>query len=76
MGVCRKRELFRIWKQSRNEEDGKKYCEAKENAKRVIHMTMDQKAWEPVEKVDSCYVGRGLVRIAKLRTGEKKGVTV
>ena len=28
VAVC-KRELFRIWKQSRNEEDRKKYCEAK-----------------------------------------------
>ena len=26
--VCRKTEFFRIWKQSRNEEDRKKYCEA------------------------------------------------
>ena len=25
VAVCRKRELFKIWKQSRNEEDGKKY---------------------------------------------------
>ena len=29
VAVCRKRELFRIWRQSRNEEDRKKYCEAK-----------------------------------------------
>ena len=27
--VCRKRKSFRIWKQSQNEEDRKKYCEAK-----------------------------------------------
>ena len=36
MAVCRKRELFRIWKQSQNEEDMKKYCEAKKFAKRVV----------------------------------------
>ena len=29
VAVCRKRELFRIWKQSQNEEDRKKYSEAK-----------------------------------------------
>ena len=29
VAVCRRRELFKIWKQSRNEEDRKKYCEAK-----------------------------------------------
>ena len=28
VAVCRKRELCRIWKQSRNEEDRKKYCES------------------------------------------------
>ena len=44
VAVCRKRELFRIWKQSWNEEDREKYCEAKKDAKRVIYMAMDQKA--------------------------------
>ena len=34
--VCRKRELFRIWKHSWNEDDRKKYCEAKKDAKRVV----------------------------------------
>ena len=29
VAVCRKRELFRIWKQSQNEKDRKKYCEPK-----------------------------------------------
>ena len=29
VAVCRKRELFRIWKQSWNEEDRAKYCDAK-----------------------------------------------
>ena len=28
MWLCIKRELFRIWKQTQNEEDWKKYCEA------------------------------------------------
>ena len=36
VAVRRKRELFRIWRQSRNQEDGKKYCEAKKDSKRVV----------------------------------------
>ena len=43
VAVCGKIKLFTIWKESRNEEDTKKYCEAKTNAKRVPYMTMDQK---------------------------------
>ena len=62
--LCRKRELFRIWKQNRNEED-KKYCEEKKDARRVIYMDMDQKAREVVEKVDSCRDGCELFRTAK-----------
>ena len=41
-----RKELFRIWKQSRNEEDGKKYCEAKRDARRLVYMAMDENAWE------------------------------
>ena len=74
VAVCRKRELFRIWKHSRNEEDRKKYCEAKKDAKRVVYMAMDQKAREAVERVDSCPDGRELFRSAKERVGEKKDV--
>ena len=50
MAACRKQELFRIWKQSQNEEDRKKYCEAKKDAKTVVYMAMDQKALEAVKK--------------------------
>ena len=42
--VCGKQEIFRIWKQSWNERDRKKYCEAKKYTKRVVYMTKDQKA--------------------------------
>ena len=35
---------------------------------------MDQKAWEAVEKVDSCWDGCELFRIAKRRAEEKKDV--
>ena len=69
--VWRKRELFRIWKQSRNEED-KKYCQVKKDVKRVVYMAVDQKAQEMVEEVDSCCDGRELFRIAKQRLGRIK----
>ena len=74
MAVCRKKELFKIWKQSRNEEDRKKYYEAKKDAKTVVYIAMDQKAWEAAEKIDSCRNSRELFRIAKQRTGERKDV--
>ena len=35
---------------------------------------MDQKAWEVVEKFESCHDGHELFRIVKQRTGEKKDV--
>ena len=63
VAVCRKRELFRIWKHRRNEENRKKYCEAKKDAKRVVYVAMD-----------SCRDGCELFRIAKQRVGEKKDV--
>ena len=74
MAVCRKRELFRISKQIRNEEDRKKYCEAKKDTTRAVYMAMDLKAREAAEKVDSCRDGRRLFRIAKQRIGKKKYV--
>ena len=42
VAVCRKRELFRIQKQSENEEDKKKHCEEKKDTKRVVYMAMDK----------------------------------
>ena len=74
VAVCRKRELFRIWRQSRNEEDRKKYCKAKKDAKRVVYVAIDQKAWEAVEKVDSSCDGCELFRTAKQKTEEKSDV--
>ena len=66
---CRKSELFRIRKQSQNEEDRKKYCDAKKDVKRVKNMAMDQKAREAVKKADSCRDGCELFRITKQRVG-------
>ena len=74
VAMYRKRDLFRIWKQSRKEEDRKKYFEVKKDAKSVAYMAMNQKAREVVEKVDSCRDGRELFIIAKQRVGEKKDV--
>ena len=72
--LCRKKDFVRIWKQSRNEEDRKKYCETKKLVKRVVYMAMDQKAREAAENVDLCRDGRELFRIAKQRAGEKRDV--
>ena len=36
--LCVERELFRICKQNWNEEDRKKYCEAKKDAKRAVYI--------------------------------------
>ena len=51
VAVCRKSELFRIWKQSRNGED---------------------RLGGGGERLISCCDGRGLIRIAKQRAGEKR----
>ena len=67
--TCRKRELFRIWKQSWNEEVRTRSCGAKRYAKKVVYMAMDQKAREAVEKIDSCCGGRELFRIANKGLG-------
>ena len=71
---CRKTELFRIWRQSQNEEDRKKYCEAKKDAKRVYIHGYGSESQRDREKVDLCSDGRELFRIAKQRIGEKKDV--
>ena len=70
------RELIAIWKQSQNEEDTKKYCESKKDAKRVVYTAMNQKAREAMEKVDSCRDSREFFRIAKQRAGQKKDIEV
>ena len=73
VAVCRKRELYKIWKQSQNEEDRKKYYEAKkkkmlrEVVEKVERREAVEKAREAVEKVDSCRDGRVLFRIAQTK---------
>ena len=65
MWMCVKEGVIRIWKQSQSEEDRKKYCEAKKDAKKIVYMAMHQKACEAVEKIDSCHDGHELFGIAK-----------
>ena len=62
MWLCVERELFRIWK---NEEDRKKYYEAKKDAKRVVYMAVDQKPQEAVEKFVLCCDGLEMFSIDK-----------
>ena len=40
--------------------------------KKLVYIAIDQKAWEAVEKVDSCCDGHESFRIAKQRAGEKR----
>ena len=49
-------------------------CDAKKDVKRVACMTMDQKAQEAVEKVDLCFDGHELFRIAKQRARKKRDI--
>ena len=56
-----------------NEEDRKKYYEAKKDTKRIV--SMDRAARQALEKVNSCCCGYELFRIVKQRTGEKAHVT-
>ena len=53
---------------------GRNIVMQKKDAKRAVYMAMDQKAWEAVEKVDLCFAGCELFRIAKQRAGEKRDV--
>ena len=55
-----------------NEEDRKKYYEAKKDTKRIV--SMDRAARQALEKVNSCCCGHELFRIVKQRTGEKAHV--
>ena len=53
---------------------GRSIARQKKDAKRVVYMAMDQKAWEAVEKVDSCRHGCEFFRIAKQSAEEKRNV--
>ena len=72
VAVCRKRELFRIWRQSWNEEDSKKYGEAKKDVKRVVYMIMGQRVQEAVEKVVMMVVS--CLELPRKKVGEKKDI--
>ena len=74
VAVCRKRELFRIWKQNGNEENRMKYCEGKKRCLESSICGYGSESSVVFEKVDSYHDGRELFRIAKQRAGEKRDV--
>ena len=74
MWLCVERGSYLRFGNSRNEEDRNKYCEVKNDAKRVVYVAMNKKAREAVGEVDSCRDGRELFSIGKQRVGEKKDV--
>ena len=74
MWLCVERGSYLGFGNSLNEEDMKKYCETKKEAKRVVYLAMYQKAWEAEEQVNLCRVGHELFRITKQRAGEKRDV--
>ena len=70
--LCVERESYlEFGSRARMRKIGKKYCEAKRDAKRVAYMAMNQKASEMVGEVDSYFNGCELVRTAKQGVGEK-----
>ena len=74
MWLCVERGSYLRFGNSRSEEDRNKYWEAKNDAKIVVYVAMNQKAREAVWEVDSCRDGRELFSIGKQRVGGKKDV--
>ena len=74
VAVCRQRGSYLGFGNSIGMEKIGRYIEAKKDPKNVVYIAMDQKAWEVVEKIDSCCDGREFFRIAKQSTGEKREV--
>lgn len=55
-------------------ENGKKYCETKENTKKIVSTVMGQTAPDVMEKFDSCRNVYDSLKIRKQRPGEKRHV--
>ena len=72
VAVCRKRELFNIWKQNRNEKIRRNIVTQKKDAERVVYMAMDEKAWEVIENVDSCRDGREFLEFPDKELGRRE----
>ena len=72
VAVSRKRELFRIWKQSQNEEDRKKYCEVKKDAKTVVYMAMGQKARETERRLICVVMVMSCLELPNKELGRRK----
>ena len=71
MRLCIKRGSYFGFGKRQNKEDRKKYCKAKNDAKRVKYMAMDHKSLEVTEKVNLCHDSCELLRIAKQRAGQR-----
>ena len=72
--MCRKRDLFKIWRHSWKVQNGKKYCETEENTKRIVSTVMCQTAPGEMEKFDSCRNVYDSFKSCKQRPGEKRHV--
>ena len=72
VAVCRKRELFNIWKQNRNEKIRRNIVTQKKDAERVVYMAMDEKAWEVIENVDSCRDDREFLEFPDKELGRRE----
>ena len=44
----------------------------KKDAKRVVYMAMDEKAWEVIENVDSCRDGREFLEFPNKELGRRE----
>ena len=75
VAVCRKRELFRIWRQSRNDEDRKKYCKAKKDAKRVVYMAAKYKRCKNAVEGKGLKVNVDKTKGMQLSFGKKSSVS-
>ena len=69
---CKTRELFRIWKQSWNEKDREKNCEAKKDPERVLYIAMDWKGMEAVEKVDYFFIAVNCLELLNKELGRRE----
>lgn len=63
--VCKKGDLFRMQRDCQKEEDRKKYCEAKKDAKRIISMAIDCVSQDTQGKVDSCHDGCSYLELSR-----------
>ena len=69
VAVCRKWDLFRVWKQSRK--DKAREIQHRKGCTENCFNGYELAARQTMEKVDSCHDGHELFRISKQRPGER-----